>query len=203
MRSKRSMTLSQFCADVDIWGIIPGAVTQIIVSTFGLCICIFLLEFVIRDEILIMATPISSLVSTFWFVVIVPFHPVWRVVLPSILSQDICALSKYQRSFNSQKNLLDICSLKNYPCRIKKYWTYPPLNTCHSPDGIQEFSGGDDPRILMCFRGIWWWFSKSSKEDDVWVAIGSEGGLFAGKCNKDLGQGESSDDEDENDDDTI
>ena len=198
------MNLSQFCADVDIWGIIPGAVTQIIVSTFGLSVFVFLLlEFVIRDEILIMATPISSLVSTFWFVVIVPFHPVWRVVLPSILSQDNCALSKYQRSFNSQKNLLDICSLKNYPCRIKKYWTYPPLNTCHSPDGIQEFSGGDDPRILMCFRGIWWWFSKSSKEDDVWVAIGSEGGLFAGKCNKDLGQGESSDDEDENDDDTI
>ena len=45
--------------------------------------------------------------------------------------------------------------------------------------------------------------SKSSKEGDVWVAIGSEGGLFAGKCNKDLGQGESSDDEDENDNDTI
>ena len=112
-RSMRSMNLSQFCADVDIWGIIPAAVTQIIVSTFGLSVFVFLLlEFVIRDEILIMATPISRLVSTYWFVVIVPFHPVWRVVLPSHLSQDICALSKYQRSFNSQKNLLDICSLK-------------------------------------------------------------------------------------------
>ena len=106
-------------------------------------------------------------------------------------------------SFRLTKNHLDVCSLKKQSCRIKKYWTYPPLNTCHSPDGIQEFSGGDDLRVLVCFRGIWWWFSKSSKEDDVWVAIGSEGGLFAGKCNKDLGQGESSDDEDDDDDDTI
>ena len=62
----RSMNLSQICADVDISGIIPGAVTQIIVSTFGLSVfLILLLKFVIRDEIPIMATPISSLVSTF------------------------------------------------------------------------------------------------------------------------------------------